>query len=164
VTLPAGEQAVSIAVGAYFTCAATAAPSGRVYCWGANDVGQCGSAPGGMRFLMPTEVPGIGGSAGPAALGVTAREAHACAWMTDGTVKCWGQNPSGQLGDGTLDTNGTPVAVKGLTDAVQVSAGTDHTCAVRTGGKVSCWGSSYRGQVGNGITGTFVTPQKVLGL
>ncbi len=45
---------------------------------------------------------------------ITARGDHSCLLMTDGTVKCWGRNLFGQLGNATLTNSSTPVAVSGL--------------------------------------------------
>jgi alpha-tubulin suppressor-like RCC1 family protein len=37
--------------------------------------------------------------------------AHACAELTDGSVECWGENDSGQLGDGTTTRRALPTPV-----------------------------------------------------
>jgi alpha-tubulin suppressor-like RCC1 family protein len=150
---------VSVALGSDFSCATDgAAGSGQVYCWGRNDYGQLGSqSPPDYEYFTaaPTPVLGINNGAGTVpAVGVTASLDHACAWLSDGTVSCWGSNDFGQLGNGTFDTQSLPVAVTGLTTVMQVSAGPTHTCALHTGGAVSCWGSSYYGQVGTGQAGT----------
>lgn len=65
-------------------------------------------------------------------------------------MACWGANNKGQLGDGTTLNNSKPVAVVGLTGAVQVSAGAEHTCALTSGGTVQCWGKNASGQLGVG--------------
>jgi alpha-tubulin suppressor-like RCC1 family protein len=69
-------------------------------------------------------------------------------------VVCWGSNACGELGRSGTDS-GRPVAVPGLTDAVEVSGGNCHNCARRTTGDVVCWGSNDSGQLGSGmISGT----------
>jgi hypothetical protein len=82
---------------------------------------------------------------------VTTAEDHACALFSDGTVRCWGKNDQGQLGDGTTTPRLTAVAVRGLSGVIEVSAGLGYTCAlVDAGGgsgPVKCWGapSSWSG-------------------
>ncbi len=78
---------------------------------------------------------------------------HSCAVLGDGTVRCWGKNNLGQLGDGTTSQRTTPVTVSGISDAIQVTTGADHTCALLAGGGVKCWGDNTFGQVGNGTGG-----------
>ena len=154
VSIPA---AVSIAVGRAFSCAATS--TGKVYCWGSNSRGQLGVGEGAPSSNVPVVVTGI-----LTAVGVAAGEAHACAWLADTTVRCWGANDGGQIGDSTFLTRFEPVPVVGLTGVAEVAAGPDHTCARHAGGTVSCWGSSYNGQVGTGVTGRFASPLPVQGL
>lgn len=66
---------------------------------------------------------------------------HSCAITLQGGVKCWGNNQSGQLGDGTTESRTAPVDVRGLRNARAVTAGAAHTCALLANGSVKCWGS-----------------------
>ena len=80
---------------------------------------------------------------------VSAAETHVCAIKTDGSLKCWGRNNSGQV-SGPNDEGGTFTAV---------STGTYHTCAIKTEGSLECWGwDEDYGQVSgpNGEGGTFI--------
>lgn len=90
---------------------------------------------------------------------------QACARIVDGTVKCWGINSLGQLGDGTTTSRATPEVVPNLLDVVDVAAGADDTCAVVKNGSVYCWGDNRFGQMGNGGFGQpSLTPSLVMGL
>src|SRR5512140_2750053 len=46
---------------------------------------------------------------------------HTCARMVDGTVRCWGRNDHGQLGDGTTTDRPSPVSPSGVAGAVEVA-------------------------------------------
>jgi len=71
----------------------------------------------------------------------------------DGTVRCWGANAFGQLGDGTLTRRLTPVPAAGITGATAITASWwHHSCAVLGDGTVKCWGANDWGQLGNGTT------------
>ncbi|WP_421120809.1 RCC1 domain-containing protein [Aquihabitans daechungensis] len=93
---------------------------------------------------------------------------HGCAVMTDSTVRCWGSNRNGQLGNGTATGNNTTVStavvVQGLTDAKAVTVGNYFSCAVRTGGGVSCWGLGSHGRLGNGTNTSSSVPVPVSGI
>jgi alpha-tubulin suppressor-like RCC1 family protein len=71
---------------------------------------------------------------------ISTGRSHTCAALSSGTVRCWGDNRVGQLGDGTETNRSEPVPVNGLTEVVSVSAGNDHTCALLASGEVRCWG------------------------
>ena len=89
---------------------------------------------------------------------------HTCALLTDGTVRCWGDNSHGALGDGTTTGRLTPIQVTGITNATQIIAGTDHTCALLTDGTVRCWGDNWNGELGDGTTTERLTPIQVTGI
>jgi alpha-tubulin suppressor-like RCC1 family protein len=94
----------ALAAGGRHTCAFTSA--GGVKCWGRNRLGQLGDGTTTERHA-PVEVSGL--TNGVAAL--TAGFYHTCALTSAGAVKCWGDNGSGQLGDGTSSDRHTPVEV-----------------------------------------------------
>lgn len=122
--------------------------SGALKCWGANESGQLGDTTVVDRNV-PTSVSGL--TSGVA--GVAVGEHHACAWLTDGSAKCWGNNTSGQLGNGSTTGSSSPVSVTGLSGVTKMVAGAAHTCALVSGGYVKCWGSNTVGSIGDG---TFV--------
>ena len=83
--------------------------------------------------------------------------------MGDGTVRCWGRNLDGQVGDGTTTSPRlAPVAVPGLTSVVAVAVGGNHSCALLDGGGVQCWGDNQFGQLGDLTTTDSPTPRSVL--
>jgi alpha-tubulin suppressor-like RCC1 family protein len=100
---------------------------------------------------------------------VSVGETSACALFPGGTVKCWGDNEFGQLGDGTTTISPMPVTVAGLTGATAVSVGNSFACALLAGGAVRCWGFNDKGQLGNGTSDASVssfssTPVAVSGI
>ena len=86
-----------------------------------------------------------------------------CTLVSDGSVYCWGWNPSGQVGDGGTANVNAPVRVP-IGRASTVAMGENHTCAVLADGGVACWGKNDRGQLGNGNTTATLVPQTVAGL
>lgn len=146
----------AIAAGGSTACALVS--GGGVKCWGANDAGQVGDGTTDGRSA-PAAVSGL--ASGVSAVDVGSY--HACALMAGGGVKCWGSNDSGQLGDGALDNQPTPVDVAGLANPVTaISAGGYHTCAVAGG--VVCWGGNFYGQLGDGSFDDSLSPVAVAGL
>jgi hypothetical protein len=80
------------------------------------------------------------------------------ALLANGTVKAWGRNDFGQLGNGTTTDSNTPVAVTGLEGAVTaIAAGWGHSVALLANGTVNSWGKNVSGQLGSGKWG--LTPQ-----
>jgi alpha-tubulin suppressor-like RCC1 family protein len=155
--LPADIQEVG--TGWKLSCAR--ALDGRVFCWGAGDVGQLGNN-GTSDSSVPLEVSGLGGSVKATKLAVASQ--HACAVTSAGTLRCWGENSAGALGDGTTQNRVVPVEVPGLQDVIDASISFSTACALQSTGKVKCWGSNYSGQLGDGTTDNRLTPGEVQGL
>ena len=153
--------ATAISTGNSHTCALLS--GGTVKCWGYNYHGELGngttstSPPYGST--VPVSVTGLTG-----ATAIAAGSAHTCALITGGTVKCWGGNGYGELGDGTTTDSTVPVSVTGLTGATAISTGDSHTCALLSGGTVQCWGWNNDGQLGNGTRYSATAPVSVTGL
>ncbi|MBK8092833.1 MAG: cadherin-like beta sandwich domain-containing protein [Verrucomicrobiaceae bacterium] len=68
----------------------------------------------------------------------------------NGTLWGWGNNDSGQLGNGVTGTSRTPVQSGTATNWRQVSAGLTHAVGTRTDGSLWAWGKNNLGQVGQG--------------
>src|ERR1019366_8394676 len=131
----------SVGAGDLYSCLATA--SNSLYCWGNNDAGQLGNglASGALTPVAITSSPFFFSS-------VTTGFAHACALTPDGTPYCWGDNTSGELGNGTTTRSTIPVAVAGDLHLVSLSSGFAHTCGVTAAGVVYCWGDNSFSQLG----------------
>ena len=125
--------------------------NGGVKCWGYNNHGQLGDGTTPITpRLAPGDVPGLTGGVAQISLG----NAHTCARMTTGGVKCWGDNLWGQAGTSGPFTIPSPSDVSGLgTGVASLAVGSEHSCATKTDGSVSCWGHNNVGQLGRGNIG-----------
>jgi alpha-tubulin suppressor-like RCC1 family protein len=81
----------------------------------------------------------------------------------NGSVRCWGRNAAGQLGDGTTTRRLRPGPTVELDEpATTVAIGQDATCVILRGGSMRCWGNNREGQLGDGTTEGRLTPVRVL--
>ena len=114
----------SITAGANHSCAIL--PSGAVKCWGFNGAGQLGqdsTASLGDGAGEMAALPAVNLGAGRTATAVTAGANHTCALLDNATVKCWGFNGSGQLGQGSIANLGDGAGEMAALPAVNLGAG-----------------------------------------
>jgi len=97
--------------------------------------------------VVPTNPAGAAASI-PNAGRLAAGNGHSCAVLAAGTVKCWGLNSDGELGNGTTTNASSPVTVTGLIGVRAVTAGDYHACALLDNGTVQCWGYNFHGELG----------------
>ena len=142
-----GAGVTALSAGPMHRCAIK---GGQVICWGRNADGELGdAAPTAFPDSIPSApvalpLPAVAVAAG----GTWASRGYTCAALNDGSVRCWGDNASGTLGDGTTTSSTAPVEVVGLAGkAVALTAGSSAACALLDGGTVQCWGAG--GQVGS---------------
>ncbi|MDQ3034342.1 MAG: MopE-related protein [Myxococcota bacterium] len=96
-----GTPYVAVTAGSRFTCAITSA--GAVECWGDDAAGQLGDGAASGPRGTPIAVSGL-----TRVVEIAAGASHACARRDDGSIWCWGNNASQQLGDGTTTNRDVP--------------------------------------------------------
>ena len=148
-----------LAGGEFHTCAALV--NGAVRCFGSNSDGQLGDP---ATFTQATTPVPVWGMAIVATIATGTN--HTCAVYDGGFVHCWGDNSSGQLGNGQFQGLGViaPQRVFGITNAIALAAGDSHTCAVLATGSIKCWGQGGNGRLGDGLDTTSATPVTVSGI
>lgn len=156
------DGASFLSAGGLHTC--TLSALAQAFCWGDNSRGQVGDG-SIINRLMPVAVSGL-----PAGLtSLAGGKYHTCALAgpilntssaarhsrsATGTAACWGDNNTGQLGDGStvISLLPLPVSSPGIV-LTSLDAGGTFTCAVTTIGGVKCWGSNWYGQMGDNTAG-----------
>ncbi len=138
-------EVLRLGPGGDFTCAVLdVAGAFNAYCWGRNDVGQCGQDPSGMPAVtQPTKVPGLG-----EVERVYPGGKHVCTRTLGTRIPwCWGANAHGQLGiNKTSAWEPANQVVKGY-EINTMSPGARHTClSTRTELNGVCWGANDLGQ------------------
>lgn len=157
-------NATALATGGGQTCALLR--TGAIDCWGYNGGGQLGEGTSEgpqtctsdqQCSTVPVQVIGIHD-----ATAITAGGGFTCAMRSGGLVACWGNNVSGQLGDGTTTSRAVPQNVPGIAGAKAISAGDTSVCALMANG-VKCWGDNSSGELGDATIDNRFHPALVKG-
>jgi alpha-tubulin suppressor-like RCC1 family protein len=133
---------------------------GQLWTWGDNALGQLGTDDLPATQTGTPQLVDLPGRVVHAAAGLE----HQLALLEDGSVWAWGDNSSGQLGDGSTTARYAPVEVASLGDVVSVAAGERHSLALRADGTVWTWGTNDYGQLGNGAGPESPVPVEVTAL
>ena len=163
VNLGAGRTATSIYAGGHYSCAILDDES--VKCWGQNTDGQLG-----IGSTSNTNTPSTINSLGSGRKAITLATAFksVCALLDDGTVKCWGDDSQGQLGNGgsNSDLSSPPSSAINLGSgrtAKAITGGEYHFCAILDDDSIKCWGDGSNGKLGTGSISDKNTPTSTSG-
>jgi alpha-tubulin suppressor-like RCC1 family protein len=154
IPVPGLSNVVAISAGYYFSAALLA--DGSVVTWGYDYWGELGDGTGiqtGCECIdHPVAVPGVSG-----AVAISASWYTTMALLQDGTVKAWGYNYYGELGNGSQTLESTtgcyclgPVSVNGVSGVKTIATGGYHGLAELSNGSVQGWGYNNEGELGNG--------------
>ncbi len=157
-----GLTVVDIAVGLWHTCfmyTDNVISGHGVKCAGRNIVGMLGNGNQADQST-PVQVTGLSSEVADVEAGMW----HTCALMTDKTVKCWGNDDVGELGNGATSRTATPTAVPNLSDVEKIVIGDRHTCSTNSSGAMKCWAANVSGQLGDGSEANRNAPVDVSGM
>lgn len=159
---PAGASAVGsyLDLGAAHGCALQ--KDRMVRCWGKGASGRLGGGQTDDRLSSAGAGDATAVSIGQVTA-LTAGELHTCVLLSGGSVRCWGEGSSGQLGSGGRDSrrDGHADHLSGTDEAstvplggaaTAISAGGEFTCALMSDGAVRCWGDGRAGVLGSRAT------------
>ena len=138
-----GKDIKSLVTGSDTTCVIA---DDLPYCWGNNGL-AFGNAPVALSMA--------GVLAGKTIKKISVGGSHLCAIASDDLGYCWGDNSSGQLGDGGIGGGLTPVAVdmSGVLSGKtlkEISSGSGTTCVIASDDLLYCWGANAYGKIGDG--------------
>jgi alpha-tubulin suppressor-like RCC1 family protein len=137
----------------------------KAYCWGEGFDGQLGDGVSPSSDV-PVAVSTAGVLNNKTIKKISIMDTMVCAIASDDLMYCWGDNTSGQLGDGTTNFSPVPVAVdmSGVLSGKTIKDFTSNnytTCAIASDDKVYCWGYGADGSLGDGNSVNSLVPVAV---
>ena len=161
-----GKTVIAISAG-YVHCMALCS-DGTLVAWGNNREGELGDGTN-VSSNVPVVVINTGALDDKIAVAISAGAYHSMALCSDGSLVSWGNNSSGQLGDGSTDQSLVPVLINigsiiGIQETVlAISAGGYHSMALISDGTVATWGGNGEGQLGIGSKTSSALPVAITG-
>jgi len=130
---------------------------GTLWAWGDNTKGQLGDGLASFSRSTPAKI-----VTDTNWFAISAGDFHSLARKSDSSLWAWGDNGSGQLGNGSVVPGIQPVPLRIGTDTVtRIAAGSSHSLAIKALGTRWGWGANGAGQLGNGTELDAVAPVKI---
>lgn len=120
---------------------------GTLWAWGYGGLGQLGNSSYNTNFNPPQQI----GTANDWQT-IAAGDGHTIALKNDGTLWAWGNNFSGQLGNGTSFDRNTPTKIGSDSNWLSIATGMHFTIALKKDGTLWAWGKNAYGTLGDGTT------------
>jgi alpha-tubulin suppressor-like RCC1 family protein len=162
VDLGSGRTALAMTTGDFHTCAIL--DTHAVACWGSNGLGQLGYGDTTNRGYadLGSSLTAVNLGTDRTATAIAAGGIFTCAILDNGSVKCWGLNNNGQLGQNSTTWLGDdanemgdylPAVYLGTgRTAKQIVANGATVCVILDNNTLKCWGTNANGQLGIGDT------------
>jgi len=144
----------AVSIGGAHSVALDTVNGGNVWTWGINSAGQLGDGTLVTKTSPVAVLPSLTVLDISGVKAISAGGKHTLAIAADDTVLAWGDNATGQLGNGTLVKEKLPVQVltsdgPALAGVTAIAAGGDFSLALKSDGTVWAWGNNGNGQLGN---------------
>ncbi len=138
--------------------------TGTYESWGYNGLGNVGDGQTGTDALVPQAISLPSPVTDVALGGSGSNNGQTLVILSDGTLRAWGYDKFGQLGDGSSKTEGSPIQFKAPTGVTYtaLASGANTSYGIDSAHNLWAWGNNVDGQIGNGTTTNHKTPVKVL--
>ncbi len=140
---------------------------GRVFTWGDNSQGQLGDGTT-IDKNTPTDITAqLSLAVDETVQSMAIANKHYILYTSDNRVFSWGYNSSGQVGNGSITSQHTPLDITSQFNfsegesIVEIATGELHTSLVTSMGRLFMWGENMNGQLGDGTTIDKNTPTDI---
>ena len=123
---------------------------GTIKTWGSNEFNQLGNSTNAGTINANSTALSVLNITN--AIAIASGSNHCLALLNDNTVRSWGRNADGQLGNNTTTNTFTPVTVTSVTNAIGIAAGDVHSLALINNGTIRAWGDNQFGKLGDSTT------------
>jgi alpha-tubulin suppressor-like RCC1 family protein len=117
-----------------------------------------------VNYLIPLNARNWTYNGGQKIVSVTCGTFHTAILLADGSIRTFGRNVYGQLGNGNNTNSRVPITVSGISNAIAIACGYEHTAVLLADGTIKTFGRNINGQLGNGNNTDSNIPVTVSGI